>query len=538
MKKNNLFILLILIISSLPLFAVEDTPEIEFNSPHASMRTHLSFLQEDNYKPSVAAMAFNVTNPKSQQAQDIAEKLLKIYDGRLLLVQMNKIPEDPNYIDSVSGLHRFFPFPQDLPNVYLEKNGDKWLYSKETVEVIPDLFNETYPFDLSQINEYFPSWMNKKVFGLQIWQIVGLFIYIILSILLYLVFSWIFGYFVVRIYRKFARKDIFSKYVRPVAKPASILLVVTIFKAFVPILNLPIGYADFLSKVILVLQPLMFAAIAYQLTELLSDIFEKIALKTKSTVDDHLVPLVRKTMKIIVVILGGMYIINNLGYNITPLLAGASIGGLALALAAKDALSNLFGSVTIFADQPFEVGDWIKFNGMEGTVEEVGVRSTRIRTFYNSQISVPNGKLTNSEIDNMGRRKFRRYSTQLSITYDTPPDLIDAFVQGLRDIVSEHPNTRKDYFQIHLNDFASSSINVLFYIFFDVPDWAMELKARGEIISKIIHLAEKLGVRFAFPTQTVHVENFPEKKSLTPIYKETREEFMQKLNEFKENKKN
>lgn len=509
-------------------------PEISFATPKKTIATHLSYLQDDNFKPEIAAKAFNFGKMSNDDKKEIAEMLIQIYNGRLLIVKIDEIPNDANYLDSTLDKHRYAPFPKELPSVYLNKIGNKWLYSKATIDAIPKLYKETFPFNIVDISSMVPEWSKGEFLGLHVWQYIGLLTLVLISYIIYLLLAWLFGYFIVRIFKRYARKDIYIKYVQPVARPFSILVVVWLFKVSVHILALPISVANFIAQAMYVIQPILLAVIAYKLTNLITDILERMATKTKSTIDDHLVPLVNKTLKVIVVGLGSIYVINNLGYNITPLLAGASIGGLAIAFAAKETLSNLFGSVTIFTDQPFEIGDWIEWGDMGGTVEEVGMRSTRIRTFYDSQITIPNGKLADSAIDNMGRRTYRRFNTQITITYDTPPDLIETFIEGLKKIVEDHPVTRKDYYQIHLNELGKASINIIFYIFFNVPDWGAELKARGEILDDIIRLASTLGVRFAFPSQTIHIEDFPEKKSLTPVYDASREDFMNRLQEFNE----
>ena len=172
----------------------------------------------------------------------------------------------------------------------------------------------------------------------------------------------------------------------------------------------------------------------------------------------------------------------------------------------------------IFIDKPFQIGDWITSGDIDGSVEEVGFRSTRIRTFRNSLMYVPNGKLADAMIDNHGLRVYRRYYTKLSITYDTPPPLIETFVEGLKEIVKTHPTTRKDYIEISFNEFGPSSLNIMFYMFFEVPTWSEELQGRHEINLEIMKLAEHLGINFAFPTQTLHIENMPGKPSLSPTY--------------------
>ena len=169
-------------------------------------------------------------------------------------------------------------------------------------------------------------------------------------------------------------------------------------------------------------------------------------------------------------------------------------------------------------ERPIRVGDAIEVDGLYGTVEEVGFRSSRVRTFRNSLVYVPNGKLADSTVDNHRLRKYRRFYTKIALTYDTPPSLIETYVEGLRKIIQNHPHTNKENYHVYFNDMNSSSLDIMFYIFFSVPTWGEELKARHEVLMEIMKLAEKLGVNFAFPTQTLHVENLPGQKSLSPQY--------------------
>jgi MscS family membrane protein len=228
--------------------------------------------------------------------------------------------------------------------------------------------------------------------------------------------------------------------------------------------------------------------------------------------------LLRKALKIFVIIVGALAILSNLNIDIIPLLTGLSIGGLAFALAAQDTLKNFFGSIMIFIDKPFQIGDWITSGTIDGTVEEVGFRATRVRTFRNSVTYVPNSLIADKTVDNHGLRMYRRFYTQIAINYDTPADVINVFVEGLRKIVDDHPHTGKDNYHVYLNDMADSSLNVIFYIFFELPTWGDELRCRHEVLIEIIKLAEGLGVNFAFPTSTLHMETFPEKKGNSPVY--------------------
>ncbi len=227
--------------------------------------------------------------------------------------------------------------------------------------------------------------------------------------------------------------------------------------------------------------------------------------RTETKFDDVLVPLIRKGLKLLVLAVGLVYAAKAMSIDILPLLTGLGIGSLAFAFAAKDTIENFFGSIAVILDRPFEVGDWVVIGDVEGTVEELGFRSTRVRTFYNSQTTVPNATLVRATVDNYGRRKYRRWKTHLGLQYDTPPDLLVAFTEGVRELVRTHPYTRKDYYQVWLHQWSASSMDVLLYVFFEVPDWNTELRERERLFIDVVRLADQLGVQFAFPTQTVHL---------------------------------
>jgi MscS family membrane protein len=232
------------------------------------------------------------------------------------------------------------------------------------------------------------------------------------------------------------------------------------------------------------------------------------AAKTATKLDDQLVPIVRKSLKLVVSIIGTVFILQNLNVDVGSLLAGLGLGGLAFALAAKDTVANFFGSIMIFIDKPFHVGDWIQIgDDVEGTVEEVGFRTTRVRTFYNSMLTVPNARVTDSCVDNLGARQYRRYKADLSLTYNTPPAKISAFCEGVRQLIESLPGMRKDFYLVEFTEFGDSGLNIMVYSFMHTPDWDTELRVRTNFNLAILQLAEDLGVEFAFPTRTLHVDS-------------------------------
>ncbi|WP_296897535.1 mechanosensitive ion channel domain-containing protein [Thiohalocapsa sp.] len=216
----------------------------------------------------------------------------------------------------------------------------------------------------------------------------------------------------------------------------------------------------------------------------------------------------------VAVLIRGMQV---LGADVLPLLAGLGVGGLAVALAARETLTDIFGALMILADRPYRIGHWVVIGEYEGTVQSIGIRSTRIRTFYDSVLTIPNSKAVTSVVDNMGMREYRRIKTYIGIRYDTPPERLEAFLEGIKRIIQTNPATRKDYFHVVLNDFGPDHLRILLYCFLEVPDWSAELVERQRILLEIIRLAHALGVQFAFPTQTLEIESFPGQPRREPL---------------------
>src|SRR3984893_9074177 len=199
-----------------------------------------------------------------------------------------------------------------------------------------------------------------------------------------------------------------------------------------------------------------------------------------------------------------------LGFPAYSVLAGLGVGGLAVALAARDSLANLLGSMLIMIEKPFRVGHVVRVAGSEGTVEDVGFRSTRVRTSDNSLISIPNNSVVNATVENLSLRAMRRQRFFIQVTYDTPRAKIEALVAEIKQLIADHALTNKTNFHVRFNDFGESSLNILVFFYFVVTDLAAELEAREELLLRIMDLARELGIDFAFPTRTLVIETPPE----------------------------
>jgi len=227
---------------------------------------------------------------------------------------------------------------------------------------------------------------------------------------------------------------------------------------------------------------------------------------TDSSLDDQLVPFISKTLKLFLVVTGVLVVAQNMGYSISGLIASLGIGGIAVAMAAKDTIANLFGSIMLLVDRPFVVGDWIKTSEFEGVVEEIGFRSTRIRTFSQTLVNVPNSMLANMVIDNIDARSKRRIKMRIGITYDTSTEKMQQAIAGIEKILAEHPGVDQEFSLVKFDNFEDSALSIFLYYFSKSKEWAVYLQVRQEVNMQIMQLLESLDLAFAFPSRTLYIE--------------------------------
>jgi MscS family membrane protein len=515
--------LLLLAIPSAPGAFAEDAGETTpgRTSARATMQSFLEAMndaaigQTERIQDAVACLDLGAIDPslRETKGREAAIELKEIID-RTRLVKYEEIPDDPSAPPYVF-------LREQHGDVVIARSADadgEWLFTEATVTQIPALLRSALsreriqgvraaPTALSPatwLRAHIPAGLRRASFLLEHWQWLGLLALILIGVIVDRVLSML---AVSGSRRAFLRllPEVKLELVRAAVRPIGILAMALVWWFGVLWLGLPSQVLSVLLLAVKFLAATSGVWAAYRFVDVLSEYLSQRAARTKSRFDDLLVPLVRKSLKTFIIAFGLVFIADNLNVNITSLIAGLGLGGLAFALAAQDTVKNLFGSLTVILDRPFRVGDWVVVDDHEGTVEEVGFRSTRIRTFYNSIITLPNANLIASAVDNLGARFYRRWKAYLSVTYDTPPEKIEAFCEGIRELVRRHPHTRKDYFHVYVNQFSAASLDILLYVFFHTPDWGRELEERHKLFLDILRLAKELEVEFAFPTQTLHV---------------------------------
>ncbi len=216
-------------------------------------------------------------------------------------------------------------------------------------------------------------------------------------------------------------------------------------------------------------------------------------------------PLGRKMSKVGLLALGLVAVLNELGFQVASLLAGLGIGGIALALAAQKTVENLFGSVAIGVDQPFRVGDFVKVDDVLGTVEAIGMRSTRIRTLERTVVTVPNGKLADMRAETFAVRDRIRLLTNLGLVYGTTADQLRAVLAGVEAALRAHARIAPEGVSVRFTEFRESSLNVEVAAYFAGADWDEFTRVRQELYLRFLRVVEESGTSFAFPTRTVQL---------------------------------
>jgi MscS family membrane protein len=289
--------------------------------------------------------------------------------------------------------------------------------------------------------------------------------------------------------------------------PVRLLLVALGIYAIKALLLLPPTADSLAGATINVLGAIVVVVFAYRLLDVLEYELTKFAKREDTKLDLNFVKLIRVITHVLVVVFGGVYILQALtGKPLNALLAGLGIGGLAVALAAQDTLKNFFGSIMIMLDKPFIVGDRVVVDGVDGPVEDIGFRCTRIRTLTGHLVAVPNEKMARINIENIGRRPSIRRLTNITITYDTPPEKVERALAIIREVLNNHEGMDPEFPpRVYFNEFNDASLNIMMIYWYFPPNYWDFLNLSEKVNLKIMRAFEAEGIEFAFPTTTTYL---------------------------------
>lgn len=290
-----------------------------------------------------------------------------------------------------------------------------------------------------------------------------------------------------------------------------LILVAGLFVA-VKALGLPLRYEAPLLGLVRSLGAIGFFWMLYALVEPLVASFDHVTGLFGKGETGGLRQFVSRGLKTVVVVMAGIAILQEWGINVAAFLGGLGLVGMAAALAAKDTLANIFGGLTIFADRAFQEGDWIETPAIEGTVEVIGLRTTKIRTFSKAVVTVPNAALVDNPITNWSRMTHRRVRMTLGLEYRTTAQQLARILERLRGYLAGHDDIAQENVaqMVHINAFGPSSIDIDLYYFTTTTDWARWREIRSRNIVDFKRIVEEEGAAFAFPSRSLYVETVPE----------------------------
>jgi len=478
------------------------TIDEDLKSPRATIATHLGALEEENCDDAIAAKPFLVNDRTLAEAKKLAVDLKKILIEKEIQLELGQIPDDQDYIDPKAKFHKY-QLSANVPQIYLVRVHNQWIYSETTIKYINQYYKKYYFFGKTVPLEWLYKLLHAKLFfKLRLWQLLA-----ILTVLLSCIIVF------------HCLQFLFTKLLLP--KPTSNIypLLCIILPSFSALISsilglLPLALIHFPTSIgekFWICQrgfTYFFAMLfIYRLVDLFDWFLHERTINNKINFNLVLIPMLKVGLKVLIVIIGIIVILQSLGFNVKGLLAGVGIGGLGFALASQDTIKNFFGSLVILTDKPFNIGDHIVADKLEGKIEEIGFRSTRISTKSGSVIYIPNGKLADNYINNYGKKQFKNFTTTLAIDYTTPLPMIEAFLEGLRKIIQYCPTAREGKSGVYLYDLQSAFFYIKFDIHFDITDEKIEFANREITLIKIKKLAACLGIQLAYPTYALNIKD-------------------------------
>ena len=269
-----------------------------------------------------------------------------------------------------------------------------------------------------------------------------------------------------------------------------------------------------LSSALVILSIFIFLYTLVDIVGFTSDTLRRI---TGLQVQERLLPFMRTIAKGFILVMAVLIILQEFGYNVTGLIASFGVVGLAFSLAAQDTAANVFGFTAIVSDNPFQVGDYIVTGDFAGTVEHVGVRSTRVRKLDQSLVTVPNSSLSDAAVTNWSRLSKRRLDFILGVGYETTSQQMRDLLDRLRELLKSHENIDTDSVIVHFVEFGGSSLDIRLIAYMMLPDWG-EYTAEVELVNlEIMEIVEEMGINIAFPSRSIYIESLPQAESAIPM---------------------
>ncbi|EFK10823.1 transporter, small conductance mechanosensitive ion channel (MscS) family protein [delta proteobacterium NaphS2] len=488
--------------------------EFERGTPRSSLKGFFKAARSGDFEQAAEYLDLHSLPSRTdvRQGEDLARQL-KIVLDRTLMVDVDSVSANPegNKEDGLPEREENvgrIKTPTQTFNILLRQvpRDDGvyvWKFSNRTVAEIPALYRQFgyRPFE-ERLSRFFPD---ITFLGWQIWQWFLFLVFVGFSYLAALLPTWLIG----AILRK---KDRQMRYrlASFITKPVRIVLMFALLHIGINLIGPSTTLRSFTRA-----ETLFTIAVVWAMLSFAELLFDWWAERLRRGGQEAIMVLrrpIKNFLKIVIVILAALFWLENLGFNVSTLLTGLGVGGLAVALAAQDTLKNFIASVMIILDTPYRVGQRIVVKGHDGVVEEIGLRSTRLRLLNGHQATIPNDEMARSDIENIGRRPHIRRLTNLSLAYDTPPEKVEKAVAIINKILENHVGMDPDLPpKVYFDEFNLSSLNILVAIWYHPPEYWEFLDFSQRVNLQIIHEFTKEGIKFALPSTTTYLAQDEEK---------------------------
>lgn len=491
------------------LLAPNAAADLELASARRCMRIFLDAMDESpsDFAAAVACLNFaDVDEPPSAESAETYARYLKQIIDRLAWVDYAEISDAPDAEPYVLPIDDSVPesVQNNLSPIVIAPHSDgSWRFSASTVASIPEMFDTVGSLPLLVPDA---SWLRQMTpLGNEVWRILGLFTAILVSLIVGKLIAFLLRASATPMERR--GRELPAVALRALSGSILPLAIVIGLEIGIAFLLLNFVVEEYIDTIINILFALAVAYVAYSLVSVVDHWLKSAASRTASKLDDMLVPLVRASLKVTIIVLALVQVATIVSDKpVTSVIAGLGVGGLAIGLAAQDSIKNFFGSIMLFSDRPFEMGDRIVVDGHDGSVESVGFRSTRIRTLEGNLVTVPNGELANKTILNIGQRPNIRRILNLGITYDTPPSKVQRAVEIVRELLKDHEGMSAELPpRVFFNELNDSALNIFAILWYHPPDWWAYSAFSQQLNMDILTRFNDEGIEFAFPSQTVYL---------------------------------
>lgn len=353
---------------------------------------------------------------------------------------------------------------------------------------------------MNQISNFMDMILNIKIETIiDIVIAIGIFAF-------FYIFSTAFAYAIIKIFKfRTKNKKIIKK--TPFYTPLKIFFIVLGAYIAILVLKIPENILQQVNKAFKISIIILVANGLANTFNTDSELLSRLQTRFNIDEDDNRLNFIYKIIRASIYVVAALIVIMELGYNINGIIAGFGIGGVILTLAAQDTAKNVFGGLMLIIDKPFKVGDWIETTHFEGNVEDITFRSTRIRTFENSVVNIPNSILANESIVNWSKMEKRRYKLDLKLSLDTSMDVIENLIDKIYFMLKNHPNVINDDTYVKFDEIKEDGIDIMIYVFTNSIDYASYLNAKEHINKNILEILEHENIKLAYPTSTIYVKN-------------------------------